>query len=140
MKLLRRFKKYFPEIANVPYGERGYLIDNKGDITPIEDMYGHEAFVKRRSSTHLSVFNYVADNGWVYIATIGNMMEIILCSDTITKAALSATSKVISTHHRDAVISLDDYDRENDIEAPIVKLTTYRRIVTELIKLKSRAL
>lgn len=126
-------------MTGIPYGERGYMIDTKGEITPINEMYGHEAFVKKYSKTTLSVINFVADKGWVLIQIIGNVVEITLCTETVTKSALSATNKVLSRYHRSDRISINDYDRENDLENYELHNGTYAQAVKQLVKYKSFA-
>jgi len=123
----------------VPYGTRGYLIDRKGEITPINDMYGHEAFVKRRSKEYLSPINFVADNGWVLVQTVKDHSVITLCDETVTKQALAGTLKAIGAHHREDKITVTNYNRDTDIENQLVSYATYPQMVRLFIKLKSGA-
>ena len=124
---------------DIPYGSRGYLIDRKGEITPINDMYGHEAFVKKRSKEYLSPINFVADNGWVLVQTVADHSVITLCDETVTRQALSATLRVMGVHHRGDKITVTNYNRDTDIENQLVSYATYVQVTKLFIKLKSGA-
>lgn len=124
---------------DVPYGERGYLIDRKGEITPINDMYGHEAFVRKRSKEYLSPINFVADNGWVLVQTVYDYSVITLCDETVTKQALSGTLKAIGAHHRQDKITVINYNRDTGIENELISYATYIQMTRLFIKLKSGA-
>lgn len=125
--------------SDVPYGERGYLIDRKGEITPINDMYGHEAFVKKRSKEYISPINFVADNGWVLVQTVSDHSVITLCDETVTKQALAGTLKAIGAHHRQDKITVTNYNRDTDIENQLISYATYIQMTRLFIKLKSGA-
>jgi len=124
---------------DVPYGERGYLIDRKGEITPINGMGGHEAFVKKRSKEFLSPINFVADNGWVLVQTVSDHSVITLCDETVTKQALAGTLKAIGAHHRQDKITVTNYNRDTDIENQLISYATYIQMTRLFIKLKSGA-
>lgn len=121
---------------DIPFGARGYMVDADGDITPIDAMYGHEAFVRQRSSTQLSVLNFVATKGWILFERDNTMAEIVYCPATVTIEAVAAAVSIVRNVYQDQVFTIREYYDDEDREVAVLSNANDDRAANFLVKLK----
>lgn len=121
---------------SISYGKRGYMIDRRGDPTPIDNMYGHEAFVRDYTDEILSVMKFVADMGWVLIEKDNNLVTIVYHIPTVTKEAIATAIRIVNKVYDDCTFFIHTYDKLNDVETPVLKSATKQQASQFLVKLK----
>lgn len=122
-----------PEIE---FGERGYLIDAKGEATPIHALYGHEAFVRNRGGGLLSVMDFVVDKGWVLFERDKGLVELTLCPESVYQSAVATALKIVNGPYKQEVFTIREYECSEDRDIERVSKVSSAKASNWLVKLK----